>query len=72
MAYGGSLALQLLQFLDHFEDGSSPSPSGMGGENWGLYLLLIGSSWLLLSGHQAFLPDWGLHSQVGGCLAGIH
>ena len=44
-AYGGGLVLQLLQFIDHFKDGSSPNPSGMGGKNWGLYLLLIGSSW---------------------------
>ena len=72
MAYGGGLALQLLQFLDHFEDGSSPNPNGMGGKNWGLYLLLIGSPWLLLSGCQVLLPDQGLHSGVGGCLAGNH
>ena len=71
-AYGGGLALQLLRFLDHFEDGSSPNPSGMGGRNWGLYLLLIGSSQLLLSGHWALLPDRDLHSGVGGHLAGIH
>ena len=72
MAYGGGLALQLLLFLDHFEDGSSPNPSGMGGKNWGLYLLLIGSSKLLLSGRWALLPDRGLHSGVGGHLVGIH
>ena len=71
-AYGGGLALQLLRFLDHFEDGSSRSPSGMGGKIWGLYLLLIGSSQLLLSGCQVLLPDWGLHSGVGDCLVGIH
>ena len=71
-AYGSGLALQLLQFLDHFEDGSYPNPSGMGGKNWGLYLLLIGSSRLLLSGCGALLPDWGLHSGVRGHLAGIH
>ena len=70
-AYGGGLVLQLLQFLDHFEDGSSPNPSGMGGKNWGLYLLLIGSSRLLLSGCQVLLPDRGLHSGVRGHLAGI-
>ena len=72
MAYGGALVLQLLRFLDHFEDGSSPNPSGMGGKNWSLYLLLVGSSRLLLSGCQALLPDWDLHSGVGGHLAGIH
>ena len=64
MAYGG-LALKLLQFLDHLEDGSSPNPSGMGGENWSLYSLLVGSSQLLLSGRQVLLPDWGLHFWVG-------
>ena len=72
MAYGGGLVLQLLQFLDHFKDGSSLNPSGMGGKNWGLYLLLIGSSRLLLSGCRVLLPDWGLYSGVGGCLVGIH
>ena len=71
-AYGGGLVLQLLRFLDHFEDGSSPNPSRMGGKNWGLYLLLIGSSQLLLSGCWTLLPDPGLHSGVGGCLAGFH
>ena len=71
-AYGGGLALQLPLFLDHFKDSSSPNPSGMGGKNWGLYLLLIGSSELLLSGCQALLPDQGLHSGVGGHLVGIH
>ena len=40
MAYGGGLALQLLQFLDHFKDGSSPNPSGMGGKNWGPLLVV--------------------------------
>ena len=38
----------------------------MGGKNWGLHLLLIGSFRLLLRGHWALLPDWGLHSGVGG------
>ena len=71
-AYGGGLALQLLQFLDHFEDGSSPSPRAMGGKNWGLHLLLIGSPRLLLSGCWVLLPDRGLHSGFEGCLVGTH
>ena len=37
-AYGSGLALQLLWFLYHCEDGSSPNPGGMGGKNWGLAL----------------------------------
>ena len=40
MAYGGGLALQLLRFLDHFQDGSSPSPSGMGGKKLGPVLVV--------------------------------
>ena len=65
-AYGGGLALQIMRFLYHCKDGSSPNSGGMGGKNWGLQLLLIGSFWLLLRGHWVLLPDWGLHSGVGG------
>ena len=72
MAYGSGLVLQLLGSFHHCEDGSSPNPGGMGGKNWGLHLLLIGSPRLLLRGCRALLPDWGLHSGVGGHLLGIH
>ena len=71
-AYGGGLVLQLPWSLHHFEDGFSPNPREMGGKNWGLYLLLIGSSQLLLIGCRVLLPDRGLHSGVGGHLVGIH
>ena len=71
MAYSGNLVLQLLWFpLHHLQDGASPDPSGVGGEDRSLYLLLVWSPRFILWSYQALLPDQSLPSGEGGCLAG--